>query len=124
MNQQFEKKEKLYRAVYPPSVSTMFWKENGTISSAAFADKRGLSVDRGNGRSDETVIADILTRLQGRIISVFAEECWEVDAVVCYLPSSNNRYHSEIHGDEETLLLSKKQRRHLANCAQLVYVRD
>ena len=121
MNQQFEAAEKLYRAVYLPTVVKMFWKENGTLSSAAFADKRGLSVDRGYGRTDEEVVEDILKRLYGYIFSVLVEQCWNVNADVSYLPSKKNIYHSEIHGSKDSKLLNKHQRRYLALSAQLVY---
>ena len=43
MTEQFDIHERLYRAVYPPEIMPMFWKENGEISSAVFKDKRGLS---------------------------------------------------------------------------------
>ena len=46
MTEQFDIYERLYRAVYPPEIMPMFWKENGEISSAVFKDKRGLSVER------------------------------------------------------------------------------
>lgn len=121
MNQDFASDEKLYRAVYPKSVASMFWKNDGTISSAAFADKKGLSVDRGNYRKDEEVVADIRKRLVGSIVSVTVGQCMDVDAEVLYLPSKNNPYHSEIHGDNETVLLSKHQRRYLAINAKLEY---
>ncbi len=50
MTDQFEANEKLFRAVYPPNIIPMFWKENGEISSAAFKDKKGLSVERAGNR--------------------------------------------------------------------------
>ena len=34
MTEQFDIYERLYRAVYPPEIMPMFWKENGEISSA------------------------------------------------------------------------------------------
>ncbi len=37
--------EELYRAVYPPTYRELFWKEDGTLSSAAFYDPKCLSVD-------------------------------------------------------------------------------
>ena len=49
MTEQFDIYERLYRAVYPPEIMPMFWKENGEISSAVFKDKRGLSVERAGG---------------------------------------------------------------------------
>ena len=36
MTEQFDIHERLYRAVYPPEIMPMFWKENGEISSAVF----------------------------------------------------------------------------------------
>ena len=124
MDRRFEAGEKLYRAVYPPSVAELFWKENGQISSAAFADKRGLSVDRGYGRSDSEAVSCMLERLQGRIVSLTVGQCRDTGAEVLYLPSAANPYHSEIHGDKNTPALSKLQRRRLALCAVLVYSPD
>ena len=40
MTEQFDIYEGLYRAVYPPEIMPMFWKENGEISSAVFKEKR------------------------------------------------------------------------------------
>ena len=99
----------------------MFWKNDGSLSSAAFADRRGLSVDRGDFRDDERVINDMRKRFDGCIVSVLVEQCWEVDAKVVYCPSKNNPYHSEIHGSNEVALLNKHQRRFLANNAKLEY---
>ena len=39
MTEQFDIYERLYRAVYPPEIMPMFWKENGEISSAVFRIK-------------------------------------------------------------------------------------
>lgn len=47
MNNTFSDCEKLYRAVFPASYIQMFWKKDGTISSAAFSDREGLSVEEG-----------------------------------------------------------------------------
>ena len=46
MGKDFTKNEKLYRAVYPPEISEIYWRTDGTVSSAAFADPKGLSVDK------------------------------------------------------------------------------
>ena len=85
-----------------------------------FLEKNGLSVDRGDYRSDEEVKADMSKRLSGTIIKVRVSNCLETEALVKYLPSRNNKYHSEIHGSESELILSASQRRHLAMCAQIV----
>ena len=120
MDDRFNKDEKLYRAVYPPEMIEMFWKKDGSISSAAFADPKGLSVDRGNYRCDDDVVKDMKKRFTGRIISLYVKNCDDAGAVVRYLPSRSNKYHSEIHGSDNTPLLSKSQRRFLAEKAIVI----
>ena len=117
MDDHFNKNEKLYRAIYPPEVNAMFWRKDGTVSSAAFADPKGLSVDRGNYRTDAEVIDNMKKRFTGRILSLYVKHCIYTGAVVKYLPSKNNPYHSEIHGNDTTPLLSKSQRLFLAKHA-------
>ena len=99
----------------------MFWKKDGTISSAAFLDREGLSVERGNFRDDKDVIEEMQKFFKGCIISLTVGQCKTVDAVVKYKPSSRSEYHSEIHGSETTPLLSKSQRKHLAADAKIEY---
>lgn len=122
MDNSFPDAEKLYRAVYPPEQRDMFWKADGSVSSAAFADPRGLSVERGNFRTDDAVIEDMKTQFTGRIISVNAKQCREVQAVVQYCPTKRSRYHSEIHGSVENKLLTKSQRRKLAQSAKIEFM--
>ena len=98
----------------------MFWKKDGSVSSAAFADAKGLSVNRGNFRPDEEVISEMEKHFQGHILSLYVKNCFDIGAVVKYLPSKNNPYHSEIHGSESTPLLSKSQRRFLAQKAVII----
>lgn len=121
MNNTFSDCEKLYRAVFPTSYIQMFWKKDGTISSAAFSDREGLSVERGNFRDDKNVIEEMRKFFKGCIISLTVGQCKTVDAVVKYKPSSRSEYHSEIHGSETTPLLSKSQRKHLAADAKIEY---
>ena len=56
MDNTFDDSERLYRAVYPPSHPGMFWKKDGRISPSAFADPRGLSVERGIYRKSEEIV--------------------------------------------------------------------
>ena len=121
MDDTFLPGEKVYRAVYPPEMVSMFWREDGTLSSAAFADPKGLSVDRGNYRSDNAVIRDMTKRFTGRSISLYVKTCQDTGAIVRYLPSAQNIYHSEIHGSAEKVLLSKSQRYQLSRKARVVY---
>ena len=65
MDEHFDRNEKLYRAVYPPEIMDMFWKRDGSVSSAAFADANGLSVDRGDHRNDADVVKDMSSRFSG-----------------------------------------------------------
>ncbi len=120
MDDVFEPEEKLYRAVYPPEMVSMFWRKDGTISSAAFADSKGLSVERGYYRQAENVVSSMLNRFSGIIISVNVGDCNSIQAVVYYLPSKTSLYHSEIHGSTTVPLLSKSQRLYLAKHALIL----
>lgn len=121
MDNTFSDREKLYRAVFPESYKQMFWRKDGTVSSAAFADEEGLSVERGDFRDDKSVIEEMRKFFRGSIISLTVEQCRNVDAIVKYRPSKRSEYHSEIHGSEEKPLLSKSQRRKLATAAKIEY---
>ena len=114
MDNTFSDDEKLYRAVFPPEIADMYWRKDGTISSAAFADSKGLSVDRGNYRADKDVKDDMESRFIGRIIRLYVKNCSDIGAAVYYSPSRNNPYHSEIHGSSTSILLSKQQRLYLS----------
>ena len=120
MDEHFDNTEKLYRAVYPPEVADIFWKKDGSVSSAAFADPKGLSVERGDHREDVIVLDSMRRRFSGHIISLYVKNCVDTGAVVKYLPSRKDKYHSEIHGSESVRLLSKSQRRYLAGKAVIL----
>ena len=90
MDNTFPNCEKLYRAVFPESYMQMFWRKDGTVSSAAFTDKQGLSVERGDFREDENVIEEMRKFFHGCIISLTVEQCRDVDAVIKYKPSKRS----------------------------------
>ena len=121
MDNTFPNCEKLYRAVFLESYMQMFWRKDGTVSSDAFTDKQGLSVERGDFREDENVIEEMRKFFHGCIISLTVEQCRDVDAVIKYKPSKRSEHHSEIHGSEEVPLLSKSQRKKLAERAKIEY---
>lgn len=121
MDDCFPDKEKLFRAIYPPNIREMFWKEDGSLSSAAFKDPNGLSVERSDFRLDEDVVNSMRQRFSGRIVSVTAEQCRNVQALIRYLPSKSSQYHSEIHGSETKKLLTSRQSRYLAKSAVIEY---
>ncbi|MBQ6111484.1 MAG: hypothetical protein IJL01_03735, partial [Synergistaceae bacterium] len=89
------------------------------LSSAALRDSNGLSVDRGYYRSDSEVKDSMRQRLKGQIISFEVQDCRSVQAHVLYKPSSN-RYHSEVHGGEDKVILSNFQRKKLAEKAKVL----
>lgn len=121
MNNIFSDYEKLYRAVFPESYIQMFWRKDGTVSSAAFTDREGLSVERGDFREDKRVIEEMQKFFNGCIISLTVEQCRKVDAIVKYKPTTRSKYHSEIHGSKEVPLLNKSQRKRLADVAKMEY---
>ena len=119
MTEQFETDERLFRAVYPPDIMPMFWKENGEISSAAFKDKNGLSVERAGGRSEENIVSNMRLFFYGTIISISMSDCNSWNAVVKYLPTKRSVDHSEIHGSGDRVLLSQSQCKYLAKNARV-----
>ena len=119
MDSTFSEDELLYRAVYPPEVNRMFWKDDNHVSSAVFLDKKGLSVERGNFRSDSDVAKEMHKSFIGKIITVTVKLCNNVNAEVIYKPTKRSIYHSEIHGSEKFLILSPSQRRYLSNNCRL-----
>lgn len=120
MDNRFPKEEELYRAVYPPDIQELYWKKDGTLSSAAFKDKRGLSVERGYFREDKVVVDEMRKYFTGVIISVVVKDCYEAQTLIRYLPSDRSKYHSEIHRDKEHKLLSQSQCKILAKKARIV----
>ena len=122
MDNTFEDAERVYRAVYPPSHPGMFWKKNGKISPAAFADPKGLSVERGFYRKPDEIVEKMKKVFSGCIESLSVGDCRNVDAVVKYLPTKGNEYHSEIHSSDTVILLNKSQRLHLAEVANKEYM--
>lgn len=119
MTELFEVYEKLYRAVYPPEIMPMFWKENGELSSAVFKDKKGLSVERAGYRDEAEVITDMRLYFYGMIINLSVGDCEACHAVLRYLPTKRSIFHSEIHGAENRKRLSQSQCKYLAKMARV-----
>lgn len=112
--------EKLFRAVRP---APMFWKSNGTLSSAAFIDRRGgVSVDRAKNRPPSEAVAFMKNQgFEGTVVSVTVANCTssEVHAHLVEAPLSDNPFHCEIHGSTERFRLQKSQASALASCANI-----
>ena len=120
MNNSFSENEQLYRAVYPPEINHIYWKDGQHVSSAVFLDKKGLSVERGYNRPDDIVIKNMKKTFIGRIISVTVRMCLEINAKVFYKPTKRSLYHSEIHGSEKHIVLSPMQRRYLSSHCKIL----
>jgi hypothetical protein len=120
MDNNFKENEALYRAVYPPDIKRMYWKDESHISSAVFLDKKGVSVERGNYRPDEIVVLEMKKSFIGKIISITVGLCHKVNAKVLYKPTKRSLYHSEIHGSNKHIILTPAQRRFLAVNSKLV----
>lgn len=94
------------------------------ISPSAFADPKGLSVERGFYRNPGEIVEKMKRTFSGCIVSLSVQDCRDTEAVVKYMPTRNNKYHSEIHGSDSVILLTKSQRFHLAKVANEEYMEE
>lgn len=118
----FSDNELLYRAVLPNGV---FWKPDGTLSSAAFKTRpgeNGISVDRQMGRSNKEAVAFILGHLKGKVVAVSVSDVHDCQAEVHYDPiPKENKFHSLIIKNINNPRLTQGQSKELAKAAKLVY---
>lgn len=122
MNNIFNPAECLYRAIMPSKPNMLFMKDDGSVSSALYKDPNGCSVDRGNYRNDNDVVADMQKRLVGNIAKFSVKTCNEADILIKYLPENNDIYHSELHRDINRKLLSKSQAKFLAKNSTVLLI--
>ena len=120
MDNNFPDAEELYRAVLPEEERSIFWKKDGTISSAALKDKKGLSVERGDFRKDETIVDEMSHWFRGVVICFSAKTCRFVDAKLLYKPTERSMYHSEIHGSSHEVVLSNHQSKYISKNARII----
>lgn len=119
MDDNFAQDERLYRGLYK-----MWIEDDNSVSSAAFKDSGGNSVDRDGGRDESECIDRMRVALPqmeaiGKITNGEVEEC---GAVTKYCPVEDNEYHSEIRDSEEQVQIkSKSKSRKLARKCQIVY---
>lgn len=118
MDETFDEKELLLRAVWPESRRPDFW-VNGRLSSAALKDRRGLSVNRTANRPINEAVHEMAGKFGGLIVSFSVAACNSADAYVKYCPSTENMYHSEIHGSPTEVMLSDVQALILARSAKI-----
>lgn len=116
----------------------MYIKEDGTISSAIFSDKKGVSVDIDDGRNlDEIISAEeslhfyynserIKDNPEGAyrllaITSVTKQACDEKQVMIQMDPVENiNPYHAVLRRDEEKTELTAGQRKYLSRKMKVI----
>lgn len=122
MDDNFASNECLYRGLHP-----MWIEDDNSVSSAAFKDSCGISVDRDGGRSEQECVERITEALPqiagvGKLTCGDVEEC---EAKTVYLPFEGNEYHSEIHdSSEQVQIKSKSKSRKLAKKCHVVYLKS
>ena len=122
MDEHFASNECLYRGLH-----SLWIEDDNTVSSAAFKDSGGVSVDRDGGRNQRECVdrlLEALPQLAGvcKLTICDVEAC---DAVAVYRPISNNEYHSEIHDSaEQVQIKSGSKSRKLASKCQIVFKKE
>ena len=114
MKNEFVDNELLYRAVLR---TPNYIKENGTLTSLVFKDKKGLSTDRACDRDKQECIKYLLSRLNGFAVSFSVNICRELDINVKHDPIPENIYHTLVTKSSSELQLSDSQAKHLARNA-------
>lgn len=125
---EFKEDERFFRRI-PDQPTFIKVKENGekTISSAAFKDPRGCSVDRQADRVPESVQNKLYIQFCQTSAGICAvadvsfQDCCDADAVVKEKPSRNNPLHCEIHKSDTQIELSRGQLKKLANNANVKF---
>ena len=122
MDETFTSDEKLYRGLH-----AIWIEEDDSVSSAAFKDSGGVSVDRDGGRKEQNCIERRVGALPnitgiGRLTCEEVEDC---GAFPKYLPVEGNEFHSEIHDSaEQVQIKSRSKSRKLASKCQLVFKKE
>lgn len=117
----FYETEKLYRAILPYAP---FIKDDGSISSGAFKDAKGLSVDRQMKRENNEAVDYIKSQKRGIIVSVMVKECYVKGIRCIYVPTYDNPYHSELHKNKEKKLLTSSQAKYLSKICKIEYLNE
>lgn len=119
MDDVFPENECLYRGL--PQV---WLKDDNSVSSAAFKDSGGVSVDRDGGRTEKDCIDRMIGALP-KIAGICRLTCGDVincDALPIYCPFDGNEYHSEIHDSIEQIQIKKNSKaKKLASKCQVVF---
>lgn len=82
--------DNVFRALMP---ERRFERPDGSISPAAFKDRKGLSVEIGADRSDFEVANTIHSYLRGNILKISTAVCEENEVEIFNDKSPSNKYH-------------------------------
>lgn len=110
--------EYLYRGILDIWID----KEHNRITSAAFKDSLGVSVDRQADRQDEQCIQTLKSKSSKFVCvcKLLTKEVRQSEMFVKYCPSNSNIYHSEIHDSEtQVRITSQSKARRLSTLAQI-----
>ncbi len=113
------KASNVFRALNPRMA---FERPDGSISSAAFKDKRGLSVEIDGGRRDLEVVNAMHSYLDGNIAKIGISIC-ETNDVEIYQDDSSNKFHRLLlnrHRAEGNYCLTQSQCAALAASCELI----
>ena len=112
--------EDIYRVVHPWN---KFWKKKHTkLSTAAFKDPNGLSVDRSYNRDADLVKIDFQNRdFKGSLISGNAKDCRTAGTYIKTAPSPTNQYHSLLLDSPKVLEISAEKREKLVKIFSVVF---
>lgn len=125
---EFKDDERLFRRI-PDQPTYIKVNEHGekTISSAAFKDSVGCSVDRQADRNIEVIQNNLYVRFCQTPASICAVadvsflDCCNVNAVVKEKPIEDNIFHCEIHRSTSQITLSPSQAKKLAKNANVKF---
>jgi|GEM_PF-540087 len=96
---------------------------NNRISSAAFKDTGGASVDRDGGREESECIKNLLQVKDFKAIcKIKAEIVRSYGAIILYKPIKSNIFHSEIHDSTERIQMRGSKPDKLRRSSLLVYI--
>ncbi len=116
------KDEFLYRGIHEIWITK---EDNNRISSAAFKQASGCSVDRDGGRKKEDCISRLLGLKDfGAVCRIVNYEVSQSGAVSVYCPSKTNIYHTEIRDSPEKIEISSNKKLHyLVQHSEIVFVK-
>ena len=119
MDESFAPDEQLYRGLH-----SIWLEDDNSVSSAAFKDSNGISVDRDGGRAGRDCIdklVDNLPQIEG-VCRLSCEDVEDCGALPVYLPVEENEYHCEIHDSvDQVQIKSKSKSRKLASKCHVVF---